>query len=104
MAVKRKTAAARAQAPAKKSKLARPVKRSPAKGAARKPAQKAATKPAARAKPARARSASAQAMFQKVAFTMLSVEDPMRARDFYENVLGLTRGLGSPDGTWTEYD
>lgn len=28
----------------------------------------------------------------------------MRARAFYEDVLGLSRGLASPDGTWTEYD
>jgi catechol 2,3-dioxygenase-like lactoylglutathione lyase family enzyme len=43
-------------------------------------------------------------MFQKVAFTMLPVEDPTRARAFYEDVLGLKRGLGSANGTWTEYD
>lgn len=43
-------------------------------------------------------------MFKKVAFTLLSVTDPMRARRFYEEVLGLKRGLASPDGTWTEYD
>src|SRR5687767_11913370 len=44
------------------------------------------------------------AMFKKIAFTMFAVKDPMRARAFYENVLGLERGLASPDGTWTEYD
>lgn len=43
-------------------------------------------------------------MFQKVAFTMFSVTDPTRARNFYEKVLGFTRGLASPDGVWTEYD
>jgi catechol 2,3-dioxygenase-like lactoylglutathione lyase family enzyme len=43
-------------------------------------------------------------MFQKVAFTMFPVAVPSRARAFYEGVLGLTRGLASPDGTWTEYD
>jgi predicted enzyme related to lactoylglutathione lyase len=43
-------------------------------------------------------------MFQKVAFTMFSVVDATRARNFYEDVLGLTRGMGSPDGVWTEYD
>ena len=43
-------------------------------------------------------------MFEKIAFTMFSVEDAMRARAFYEDVLGLTRGLASPNGTWTEYD
>jgi predicted enzyme related to lactoylglutathione lyase len=43
-------------------------------------------------------------MFRKVAFTMFSVVDAKRARAFYEEVLGLTRGLASPDGVWTEYD
>ncbi len=43
-------------------------------------------------------------MLQKVAFTMFQVADPVRARAFYEDTLGLTRGLASPDGTWTEYD
>jgi predicted enzyme related to lactoylglutathione lyase len=43
-------------------------------------------------------------MFQKIAFTMFEVEDAERARAFYEDVLGLTRGLASPEGTWTEYD
>jgi catechol 2,3-dioxygenase-like lactoylglutathione lyase family enzyme len=37
-------------------------------------------------------------MLEKVAFTMFSVEDPTRARAFYEDVLGLERGLASPDG------
>lgn len=43
-------------------------------------------------------------MFQKIAFTLFAVKDATRARAFYEDVLGLTRGLASPDGTWTEYD
>ena len=43
-------------------------------------------------------------MFQKVAFTMFAIEDATRARAFYEDVLGLTRGLASPSGIWTEYD
>ena len=43
-------------------------------------------------------------MFKKVAFTMLPVVDPDRARAFYEDVLGLSRGLASPNGIWTEYD
>ena len=43
-------------------------------------------------------------MFLKVAFTMLPVVDSTRARTFYEEVLGLARGLASPDGVWTEYD
>lgn len=41
---------------------------------------------------------------ERVAFTMLQVENPTRARSFYEKLLGLERGLSSPDGTWTEYD
>jgi predicted enzyme related to lactoylglutathione lyase len=40
----------------------------------------------------------------RVAFTLFQVEDPVRARAFYEDQLGLSRGLASPDGTWTEYD
>jgi predicted enzyme related to lactoylglutathione lyase len=43
-------------------------------------------------------------MFEKVAFTMFNVTDATRARAFYEDVLGLERGLASPDGVWTEYD
>jgi predicted enzyme related to lactoylglutathione lyase len=43
-------------------------------------------------------------MFQRVAFTLFMVNDPLRARSFYEQTLGLKRGLASPDGTWTEYD
>jgi predicted enzyme related to lactoylglutathione lyase len=43
-------------------------------------------------------------MFKKVAFTMFPVTDSTRARVFYEEVLGFRRGLGSPDGVWTEYD
>lgn len=35
---------------------------------------------------------------------MFQVEDATRARAFYEDVLGLTRGLASPNGVWTEYD
>jgi predicted enzyme related to lactoylglutathione lyase len=56
-------------------------------------------KPAKRASPKQA-----APMFQKIAFTMFSVQDAKRARAFYEDVLGLTRGLASPDGGWTEYD
>lgn len=43
-------------------------------------------------------------MFEKIAFTLLSVADATRARAFYEEVFGLTRGLASADGVWTEYD
>ena len=57
--------------------------------------KKAPAKPGAR-RPA--------ALLQKIAFTMFSVTDPKRARAFYEDVLGLRRGLASPSGTWTEYD
>lgn len=44
-------------------------------------------------------------MFEKVAFTMYPVTDVDRARAFYEEILGLARGMASPDGVmWTEYD
>ncbi|MFO0675801.1 MAG: VOC family protein [Polyangiaceae bacterium] len=60
---------------------------------------KAATKEKAAKK-----KAAAPSMLRKVAFTMFHVKDAKRARGFYEGVLGLTRGLSSPEGTWTEYD
>lgn len=71
------------------------------------PAPKAKSKPKASAASRGAASrgaAKSKAMFQKVAFTMFSVVDPIRARAFYEGTLGFTRGLSSPDGVWTEYD
>jgi predicted enzyme related to lactoylglutathione lyase len=43
-------------------------------------------------------------MLKKVAFTMYPVVDPTRARRFYEETLGLTRGSEAASGTWTEYD
>ena len=43
-------------------------------------------------------------MLQKVAFTMYPVQDYARARAFYEQTLGLTRGSSAPNGMWTEYD
>jgi len=43
-------------------------------------------------------------MFKKVAFTMYPVKDHERARSFYEDTLGLTRGSHSSNGMWTEYD
>jgi len=43
-------------------------------------------------------------MLKKVAFTMFPVKDSDRARAFYEDTLGLTRGSSSKDGVWTEYD
>ncbi|MEJ7596504.1 MAG: VOC family protein [Kofleriaceae bacterium] len=43
-------------------------------------------------------------MLKKVAFTLYPVKDATRARAFYEQTLGLTRGSASPSGTWTEYD
>jgi predicted enzyme related to lactoylglutathione lyase len=43
-------------------------------------------------------------MIKKVAFTMYPVEDPWRARAFYENTLGLTSGSKASNGDWTEYD
>lgn len=45
-------------------------------------------------------------MFEKVAFTMYAVEDPARARDFYENTLGLKLGSHGSHGDihWIEFD
>jgi predicted enzyme related to lactoylglutathione lyase len=45
-------------------------------------------------------------MFEKVAFTMYAVADPARARDFYENTLGLKVGMHGSHGDihWIEYD
>ena len=43
-------------------------------------------------------------MLKKVAFTMFPVDDTDRARAFYENTLGLTRGSSASNGVWTEYD
>ena len=36
-------------------------------------------------------------MLEKVAFTMVPVDDPERARAFYEGTLGLTRGSAAPN-------
>ena len=70
----------------------------PAKKPARRPA------PAKKAAPARKAAPAKQPELLKVAFTLLPIDDAARARDFYERVLGLTRGLAAPAGTWTEYD
>ena len=43
-------------------------------------------------------------MLKKVAFTMYPVKDAARARAFYEDTLGLTRGSAASNGMWTEYD
>lgn len=43
-------------------------------------------------------------MFKKVAFTMYPVKDWKRAREFYEETLGLTAGSKAGNGVWTEYD
>lgn len=45
-------------------------------------------------------------MLRKVAFTMYPVKEVDRARDFYENKLGLKAGsVGNHDGQyWIEYD
>lgn len=90
------------------------AKRSAAKGSAakRSTAKRPAAKAASRGSKAAGRGAKARraapkrsaAMFQKVAFSMFSVQDAARARAFYEDILGLKRGLASPEGTWTEYD
>ena len=43
-------------------------------------------------------------MLKKVAFTMYPVKDLKRARDFYENILGLSASKESANGKWIEYD
>ena len=45
-------------------------------------------------------------MFKKVAFTMYPITDVARARTFYEETLGLTRGSMGNQGEryWIEYD
>ena len=45
-------------------------------------------------------------MFEKIAFTMYSVADVARARNFYENTLGLKVGMHGSHGDmhWVEYD
>lgn len=45
-------------------------------------------------------------MLKKVAFTMYPIQDAARARDFYENKLGLTLGSHGNQGDkwWIEYD
>lgn len=78
-------------------------KKKAAGGPARKSKRPARPRPRTRPGPAK-RASGGATMFRKIAFTMFQVEDPARARAFYEDVLGLTRGLASPDGAWTEYD
>ena len=45
-------------------------------------------------------------MFEKLAFTMYSVDDIARARAFYEDTLGLAVGMHGSHGDmhWVEYD
>lgn len=45
-------------------------------------------------------------MFKKVAFTMYPVADVARAREFYEETLGLEAGTvgNQGEGYWVEYD
>lgn len=43
-------------------------------------------------------------MFKKVAFTMYPVLDIERARNFYEQILGLSLSKESAEGKWIEYD
>jgi predicted enzyme related to lactoylglutathione lyase len=45
-------------------------------------------------------------MFERIAFTMYCVADPGRARDFYENTLGLKVGSHGNFGDkhWIEFD
>lgn len=41
---------------------------------------------------------------KKVAFTMYPVTEMVRARDFYENILGLAPGSVVGNNGWVEYD
>lgn len=86
----------KAPPPKTKAKAAAKAKGAPAKAAAKAPGKAKA--------PAKRKPNAAAAMFQKIAFTLFQVADAKRARAFYEDVLGLTRGLASASGTWTEYD
>jgi predicted enzyme related to lactoylglutathione lyase len=43
-------------------------------------------------------------MLKKIAFTMYPVENLERARNFYENTLGLSVGTVTAGGAWVEYD
>lgn len=43
-------------------------------------------------------------MFRKVAFTMYPVTDMVRARAFYEGVLGFTESSAPESVPWVEYD
>jgi predicted enzyme related to lactoylglutathione lyase len=43
-------------------------------------------------------------MFKKVAFTMYKVHDMQRARNFYENTLGLKCTSEFGEGQWIEYN
>jgi predicted enzyme related to lactoylglutathione lyase len=43
-------------------------------------------------------------MFRKVAFTLYPVKDMNRARNFYENILGLQLSKTSAKDAWAEYD
>ncbi len=43
-------------------------------------------------------------MLKKIAFTMYPVKDMERARNFYEQTLGLTLSKVSVNGAWIEYD
>lgn len=43
-------------------------------------------------------------MIKKIAFTMYSVTDMKRARDFYENAFGLEVSCVAAEDKWVEYD
>jgi predicted enzyme related to lactoylglutathione lyase len=89
---------------ATKRKVSKVSAKPTAKKPAKPPSKKVSKTPRAKAAPSPRSRSGKQAMLHKVAFTMFAVEDAERARGFYENVLGLTRGLAAPNGVWTEYD
>ncbi len=106
MAAKRKTKTAAKSSRVKASKR---TQRTPPARPLPKPVKRARARAGTQAKRALGKLSSARAkakapMFEKIAFTMFPVLDPVRARAFYEEVLGFTRGLAAPNGVWTEYD
>jgi predicted enzyme related to lactoylglutathione lyase len=112
-AASRRPVAARAKPASTKPASTKPARAKPArtkptkvadKSAKRAKAPSAADKLSNRAKLTLSRGASPATLVHKIAFTMFQVEDAVRARGFYEDVLGFKRGLASPEGTWTEYD
>jgi len=92
------------KAPPAKAKAKAPAAKAKAKATPAKAKAKAKTPPAKAKAKTKGKAKASGSMLQKIAFTMFHVTDPKRARAFYEDLLGLTRGLASANGGWTEYD